>query len=78
MGANGDDKDRFERYAQMLFGCGLWAYMLYTDISSDLVLADMTAQELTVKGVLYGFAAILIKGITTAEIAELIRAWRSK
>jgi len=73
-----DERNRFERWAQMLFGFGLWAYMLYNDMAMDIALGSLTKQELAIMGVRYGFAGILILGVQTSEIAEIIRAWKSK
>ena len=69
-------KNRFERIIQLIFGCCLWAYMLYVDLAAGTDVAELSTQTLIIKGCLYGFAAVLIKGVTTAEITELIRAWR--
>ena len=78
MGTDGNDNDRFVRYAQMLFGFCLWGYMLFFDLSSGVELASLSPQELAVKGVFYGFAAILIKGVSVEQLTDLLRAWRGK
>lgn len=78
MGADDQKHDRFERYVQMFFGIVLWGYMLWSDMSSGVDFSELTTQELIIMGVRYGFAGILIYGVTIAQIVDLIRAWRGK
>ena len=73
-----EDQTRFERTAQLFLGAALWIGMLVYDIGAGVELAELSSQQMITMAIRYGFAAILIKGVTVAEIADLVRAWRGK
>lgn len=66
------------RYVQMIAGLAMWGYLMWTDNTSATGLSELSTLELMVMLAKYGFAAILIKGVSASEFSEILRAWKGK
>ena len=67
-----------DRYIQQISGVGIWAYLMWADTNSETRISDLSGADVILLGGQYAFAAILIKGVSVKEVAEVIRAWRGK
>ena len=62
----------------MAIGSMMFLGMFAVDMWRGVGLTDVSMQQLTILGARYGLALILIKGVSMAEISDIIRAFRGK
>lgn len=67
-----------ERYIQLIAGLLMWSWLMYADHTSGVEYAELNYAQIGILLGKYAFAAVLIKGWTGKEVAELLRAWRGK
>lgn len=76
MTTEGENGRSFERWVQLAAGLAMWAFLMYSDHQSTTDIMDLSTAQVMISLGKYAFAAILIKGVTAKELADLLRAWR--